>query len=400
MQSIEMNWLQVPEVCKGDISKELWTAVQNIIIDEKTGKKLLMVAFKDATSILQEKGLVYYTNATHDTVVVHPKNRGGTGINHHDVHSRGVAVNLGIGWDASETSSATAFEMSSIPEIKAQQISFNQAIVNGADGLLPPMNGSERLLSVGFSHTSYFMRCAVNKMPTKEEKLRNAEGCIDFERLCSRSSDFAQNCIEGVRWRVFKSVVDAAWPFFADLAQRALNGAGLVNNRCSEIQVMIDVHQRVQTVVATGACKDEDEAWHKAEAAVLQSQPPCASYMHIISKYARDFAGGATASELHALDAYARAHTRSRVMGGRFLEAVVIIQFKDLKVNPRVRAALLKAQLASPKVVDGICTFINKSDVTTLQGKDKQALVAKVPCTKIHNSVHVQSCCSMTAVIR
>lgn len=70
---------------------------------------------------LQENGLLYQQTLKPTQLLVHPKNRGGAMLSHHDCHQKGAMI-LAIGPDLQKIQSSVAMEMSNQKEAKKNQI--------------------------------------------------------------------------------------------------------------------------------------------------------------------------------------------------------------------------------------------------------------------------------------
>ena len=81
-------------------------------------------------------------------VLCHPDNRGKLGLNAFDVHIKGKKV-LAVGADLNELRGAVCFEMSPAPAKRTKQIDFNRKMIEGSQGYLAPIDGTEKVLSVG-----------------------------------------------------------------------------------------------------------------------------------------------------------------------------------------------------------------------------------------------------------
>ena len=85
-------------------------------------------------------------------LLVHPRNRSGLGVNAFNAHAN-LAVIKAVGADRKELKKATAFELCPLGDTQQAQLAFNHRLVEQSDGLLSPVCGSERLLTVACSHT-------------------------------------------------------------------------------------------------------------------------------------------------------------------------------------------------------------------------------------------------------
>ena len=85
----------------------------------------------------------------------HPSNRGGAMLNHHDVHRKGATV-IKTGCDLSKLTEACCTEFSKKPEKKDEQLQMNVDLIKRSHGMLAPLNGWERKLTLATSHIVAF----------------------------------------------------------------------------------------------------------------------------------------------------------------------------------------------------------------------------------------------------
>ena len=69
---------------------------------------------------LQENGLLYQQTLKPAQLLVHPKNRGGAMLSHHDCHQKGANI-LAIGADLQKIQSSVAIEVSNLKQTKKDQ---------------------------------------------------------------------------------------------------------------------------------------------------------------------------------------------------------------------------------------------------------------------------------------
>ena len=90
-------------------------------------------------------------------MLVHPRNRGGLGINAFNSHITGGKI-VRVGADLDELRKATVIEMSHDESERELQFAFNKRLIARSKGLLAPVRGHERFLTVACSHTVVFCR--------------------------------------------------------------------------------------------------------------------------------------------------------------------------------------------------------------------------------------------------
>ena len=101
-------------------------------------------------------------------MVVHPKNRGGLGLNAFNVDENGVVI-MTIGCDADALRKSVCWEMPVDPEARAKVIKFNEKLIELSNGLLAQLTGSERYQTTSTSHTTAFCRAVKAGCKTPEK---------------------------------------------------------------------------------------------------------------------------------------------------------------------------------------------------------------------------------------
>jgi len=195
---------------------DLKDAVQNIINASKQDG--VAQAFEAITGMLTTHGMLNSGTASALELMVHPMNRNGLGVNAFQVHAVGLRVHR-LGWMNSEfTDKAFVFEVAREHTPRAVQLNFNQALVNRSNGLIAPLNGREKYLTVGSGHCSQFIKAALAQCRSHHKDLAGTDGKLDADRLR----------FEKPSWKKPLSVLDIKkisaeceemWPELPSLAQ-------------------------------------------------------------------------------------------------------------------------------------------------------------------------------------
>ena len=158
--------------------------------------------------------------------------------------------------------------------------------------------------------------------------------------------------------------VDKEHPKFADVCQKALNSSNNVASMVAEIEIAKVVADMMQ---------DCDENWKdRAIEAVVAQGAACAPYCTFIIDFVEKYAGGEGAPLLDFIDSVAKQFQCTAVLGQTFWKAIAEASFSTKESTmPLVRVALILANLASPKLEDGIARLVLKSDIQRLQVKQK-----------------------------
>ena len=244
------------------------------------------------------------------------------------------------------------------------QIRANEQIVAASGGMLAPVSGSERMVSVGTGHTTAFCRAANHGCSTPLAYLQDAAGVIDLARL-KRQPDFKAMLEGGWEWTVLPWQVELAWADAPDKLQRALNSSHEVHSSSTELEVAVTIAEGIESGESV------EDALKNATA----GNPPCVNYAKHLALLAQFFGGGKKVPLLHALDAFAKRHGENRRLGEEFLVTVVNLKFMGAAQFPRVIDAVITTNLVSEKVVDGVARTLTKTDLTGLVAKTKLPLI-------------------------
>ena len=123
-----------------------------------TGTPILTVALEFLDFC--EKNNLMYKDVLHSKFVLcHPKNRGSLGLNPYNCHLNLASV-YRVGANPAELHGAVAIEISAKRGAKECEIRSNEQFVRLAGGLLAPLSGAERVLSVGCGHMAGACRAA------------------------------------------------------------------------------------------------------------------------------------------------------------------------------------------------------------------------------------------------
>ena len=105
-----------------------------------------------------------------------------------------------------------------------------------AAGLLAPITGSERYVTLGCGHTAAFCKQAAIQGKTSEKTLQcTSSETIDLQKLCA-NAEFKTMIMEGWSWEVVRQIVDELCPRFAMLAQKALNTQNHISTEVGELE--------------------------------------------------------------------------------------------------------------------------------------------------------------------
>jgi hypothetical protein len=233
------------------------------IVAEQTGK---VSRWLQCLDILKEAGIATKKRIKVNELFVHNMNRNKLGLNWHHCHELQANVRT-IGADRQLLDRACCFEMAPMGTDKAEQLTFNENLIERSAGLLAPRNGSERYLTVSCSHFCAGVKAALAACPTPEKSLRDEDGKVDINALY-KDAVYKSIAEDGIDFMVVPWYVDACIEGLADLAQSALNAEHATYAMASELQCMAALAQKHELVGDMKAAIDE----------VSLSLPPCAEY--------------------------------------------------------------------------------------------------------------------------
>ena len=309
------------------------------------------------------QNVAYYTTALPEAFLVHPSNRGGLMLNHFDVHDKGKTM-LKIGVQLSKLVDSVAFELSSDPTKRAKQLDKNKELVSSSKGMLAPVSGAERFLTVGTSHTMAFCKavnagCVTNVDDLSSTGVLSLSSILASKQNGSEDHPFKNMCTDGWKWLIIPSFVEDLHPELPALIQQSLNSSHSVSKQPTEMEVAATIAEYYEKMHLS-----LDEAVNAAG----QSEPRCKGYLATVAHYVKCFAGDNGFPIVRFLESYSSQYGCSLVIGEEFMSAVGT-------TYPFLRAACLAAQPTSPKSSDGISRLLTKSDVEKLKGKDMKQIV-------------------------
>ena len=313
----------------------------------------------------------FYTTIDVDYILVHPANRGGLGINHYDAHQTGYKIHK-VGADLSQLKQACCCEMHPPGAAKELEVETNQKLVAKSAGMLAPVTGLERYVSLSCGHTAAFCKAAKARCVTNITEIRDSAGKLDPNLIGSASPNFSKMLGEGWLWFVVPWWLGDEVPGFPHLAQQALNASHSVANQATEMEVAASIAEEV-------ARQGLSICWKTATAAAAVCEPPCVGYIDTVAQYTKLYGGGPKAQLIHFLSGFAKQYGGSLKLGQEFMQAITELAIpSQMSLFVHLRTAVLAAQLTTTKVVDGIAKLITKADVNSFRSKPMQAAVEQV----------------------
>lgn len=326
----------------------------------------------DVLENLVAAGLAWRMRLPPRHVGVHPCNRGGYGVSAIHVHDLGRDV-VEMGWSPSATAHAVCIEDNAAGDIAT----FNVRMSSASAGLGKVPGQEIKYGSLSCSHTNQFLVAVLCAVETEEEALV-VDIAVDKRMSASKLSSDAKlkDALEhGLTWLVISSTVDKLYPGFADIVQDTRNRTGAAQRNETEMQVLL----RIQSM-ATASSKANSGAVNWAEIKniiMLRKGLSEADFMPLL-KYVQIYGGGDDGKFLHEFNAF----HKEFVPAGRIIPTATFSAMMDLKLAPHelcpfFMSATLKAQSTCPKTKapNKICRYLSSSDISSLQGAKKEAML-------------------------
>jgi hypothetical protein len=336
-------------------------------------------AFETCLGIIEEyPGLCYTVTATADQFLVHEKNRSNLMLNGGKAHKVGEQIHH-AGADPKQLDATFAFELAKESDRRDAQLKKNQELIDRSSNLVAPINGKERFLTIGTSHFTQFVKQALRGGKTNSKKLQDRLGNIDTQAL-KRNKNMSKLMELGWPWKIFAAELDAAYPEFATLAQRALNAFNSIRQETGEIETACQVADFYSSAIQEGAVEPKAQAIQ----AVSDGGSTIQSYVEVIFEYALEYGGGEQLPWLRFVDELSRSMSSSKPLGSSFWHSMYALKFwADPKVKakparPLIRLALLCVQSCMSSAKDGVASFLTDSDLRKVSSKASSKDVADI----------------------
>jgi len=319
-------------------------------------------------------------NINPNLFLTHKNNRGGLLLSPHNVHRNAAKIHA-AGASMKNLTNAVAMELPSQGALRLQHIKKNEELITKAAGLLAPINGGERYVSLGCGHTVAFCKTAQAGGITKTDGLKIDPGkkgyCkIDVQALCA-SPDFATMIHKGWTWEVIPACVDEAFDGFSKIAQKALNTQNNANTPISELEVMMTL----EASLSDGAMQEEQDHGEIKIMAVENISAmcaPCSNYAGTLFDFVRLYSGGPGAPHVQFMDSVAKGFGCNVSLGSSFWQGLANTPFKvKTSLFPLVRVALALANMTSDKIEDGVARLLGKTDILKVANKTDEAVEAE-----------------------
>ena len=201
-------------------------------------------------------------------------------VNAYNAHKKGHDIlEAGVKPDLLPPNSL-AVEVALDSKIKETQFKLNRKMVADSNGLLAPIRGDERFLTLANSHFVQWARAMDN-------------GCKGPDgSLLIVSPDMKPLLQSGWQWRIISSEAEKMWPQLPAFAAMAMNSHNTNQITSNELECMMQLAGLYQA----GMKIDE------AIFAVEHSSPSCKKYLKDVAYFCKMYSGGEGFPLLQCLD--------------------------------------------------------------------------------------------------
>ncbi|CAE6969732.1 unnamed protein product [Symbiodinium sp. CCMP2592] len=327
-------------------------------MDEILAKEMPPVTqWKAVLDLLLKESLAWKATLEPSMLLVHQLNRSGLGVNGHNCHSKAAGI-LKAGFDKSYLHSS-CFQLSENPDLRARQVAFNQKQVEQAGGLLAPVNGTERYLSVSSGHTTQFLKALWAGCRTSEGSLAT-NGFLSKEVLCGKDPVLREVMLHGWSWVIVSWAVEECYPDLPKLAERALNSSNSAFQAQSERELALHILD-----LASGMQQPD----FKALAAEACHAGPVKNYSSSIAKWLGSYSNKGDFAKF--LGIFTKEFGDNYNVGEEFWVMAAGNMFAEV---PLLRLAMLATNFTAPKnkIQDGYARLLTRSDWDKLKGNKLQ----------------------------
>ena len=263
------------------------------------------------------------------------------------------------GADTKQLTNALCIELAPHGKLREEHLLKNQRLIDRSKGLLAPINGSERYLTLGCGHTTAFCKQAGVRGCTSQKALQcSGSNKLDIEKIFS-NAEFKSMFEYGWEWEVVPYFIDELFPSFANIAQKALNTQNHIGTEVGELETCMTLAANVDDPGMR-----ELEGWKElAVDNVVSLCVPCSKYSKTLLEFVLNFGGGAGAPLISFLDNVAKQFGCNVNLGQTYWEALTNTSFHSKACAfPLARVSLAVANLTGDKLDDGVARLLLKTD--------------------------------------
>ena len=329
----------------------------------------IVSALETILKLLTDDGLVTRMPLPPNVVGVHPTNRYGFGCSASNVHRLGAKI-VRMGWSWAACAMAICIADSASRKIAK----FTVKMQRGSKLFGKSLENGIRYGSLSCGHTNQFLVAALDGVETDEENLRGQDGRISIEKITRNvhgHNDLGEALEKGMHWHVVDPIVEEMYPEFANLAQRARQAVGQVQNVESLLEQMCSIQQLSSQMIEKGEAPDFDVI----ASIVLESEPPNPQEIPKACSYVQLYGGGKSGQYINDLKRFVSlCAPGGRSISADLLSAICKLKFESGELCPDFITAILKCTYGGPdkSIKNGICTFIKDTHVNSLEKSKNQ----------------------------
>ncbi len=130
---------------------------------------------QDLVKCLRDHKMIYTLKSVPASCfLTHKANRGGLLLSPHNVHRNAGRIKA-CGADLKQLGNALAMELSASGKLREEHVTQNTQLIERASGLLAPVTGHERYVTLGCGHTTAF--CKLACIGGKKNLREKPDGC-------------------------------------------------------------------------------------------------------------------------------------------------------------------------------------------------------------------------------
>ena len=188
------------------LTTEVCTAIDALVKDGERGARTRWGEIKAA---LVDANLAQLTHLHPNMLLCHNDNRGGHGLNAFNSHMLAWKISK-VGGDVSELLHACCIEISANAETRKKQLDFNTSLVQRSGGLLSPLLGGEKFLTLSCGHTVGAARAinanCVTTLPALKDLVKDDQ--LTVKGVCGSDAVYTNMVTSGWQWLVIDQVVE------------------------------------------------------------------------------------------------------------------------------------------------------------------------------------------------
>ena len=284
------------------------------------------------------------------------------------MHHKGAKI-VKCGASMDQLIGSVCFEMHPNEVTRAKQIQFNKDLEASSSGLMCPLTGGERYLTVSSTHTSQFCKALLHGCQTPEGSLKDSKGNLSLDML-GKDLVLKEMASVGWEWLVIPWYVEEAFPKLPAMIADALNSVNGIFEAQGELELALTIANS-----AVGAATFE---WDDLATSCCTS-PQVVHYAKWIGKLVKNLGGGKDQGYplIKFAQEFQKQFGNSCFVGRDFFISLLDTDLMPTNMTVFVKIALLATQVSAPenKRVDGFSRFLSRGDLQQLKAKKMHPMV-------------------------